>query len=293
MKGDLKHGVVLFADLAGSTSLYASLGNVAAADAVRTALLRMSQFVEGNGGKVVKTVGDAVLAWFADADGAANAAVAIQRGRDQKSLPVRVGFHYGEAVHEHADIFGDAVNVAARLVSRASGGEILVSRASVTLLSEPLAKMARTIGTERFKGMAQPMQVFQLLWDQDRNVTRAVRIGPAPDAAIEEMCALRLTFRGRLVVVTPRSMPFTFGRDKKASLPVSSDLVSRSHARLEFHHGKFVLFDQSTNGTFVTPYGATEVQLRRDSMPLLGHGVFALGGSALRNPEVAVQYVTE
>jgi adenylate cyclase len=293
MQGELKQGAVLFADLSGSTSLYETLGNVAAADTVRAALERLSQGVRDGGGDVIKTLGDGVLAWFPGVDAAAEAAMAIQRRRDGRELPVRVGFHYGEAVHEPSDIFGDAVNVAARLASSAGADEILTSRESVSRLSEPLAARTRAVGVERFRGKAQATQVFQLLWDEDRNITRAVGEREVFDQVLNEMRALRLTFRGRERVVTPRYMPFTFGRDPKASLSVNSDLVSRSHARLEFNHGKFVLSDHSTNGTYVAPEGGAEVLLRRESMPLAGRGTLGLGGRPLQNPDVAIRYVFE
>jgi adenylate cyclase len=58
---------------------------------------------------------------------------------------------------------------------------------------------------------------------------------------------------------------------------VETSLVSRVHARIEWRRGKFVLIDQSTNGTFVKPQGGQEVYLRREEMPLVGRGCISLG----------------
>ena len=97
MTEEIKGGVTLFADLAGSTSLYESLGDVAASLAVRAQLEQISTRIRENDGRVIKTIGDAVHAWLPGADSAANAAIAIQR-TCHGTLPVRVGFHYGAAL---------------------------------------------------------------------------------------------------------------------------------------------------------------------------------------------------
>jgi adenylate cyclase len=291
----LKGGVTLFADLAGSTALYESLGDVAASHAVRCQLAQITSRIEDSAGKVVKTIGDAVHAWLPTADAAASAAISIQR-TCHGALPVRVGFHYGEAVHEHADIFGDTVNVAARLAATARAGEILTSRETVFRLSPASRVLMREVGPERLKGKAQALHLFQVLWEENEtDVTRAFRAGGAsPERQfLSEQSVLKLSFVRRKITLTRHAMPYTFGRDRGSSLRVDSDRVSRDHAHVEFRHGKFVLVDHSTNGTFVTPEGEREVWLQRESMPLLGSGLFALGGSALQHRDVCIQYLAE
>ena len=292
MSGGLKGGVTLFADLAGSTSLYEALGDVAASLAVRSQLDQISSRIRDSAGQVIKTIGDAVHAWLPTADAAASAAIAIQR-TCHGVLPVRVGFHYGKVVHEHADIFGDAVNVAARLTSTARAGEILTSSETVAHLSPESRALMREVGPERLKGKAQTMDLFQILWEEDETaVTHAFRAGGAspPKQSVPELCVLKLGFGRRRPTLTQHVLPYTFGRDKSASLRVNANRVSRNHAHIEFHHGKFVLVDHSTNGTFVTPKDGSEVWLQRESMPLLGSGQFCLGGSAREHREICIKY---
>jgi adenylate cyclase len=293
---ELKGGVTLFADLAGSTALYETLGDVAASHAVRSQLEQISSRIRDSDGKVVKTIGDAVHAWLPTADAAASAALSIQR-TCHGALPVRVGFHYGEAVHdEQADIFGDTVNIAARLAATARPGEILTSSETVSRLSPGSRALMRDVGPERLKGKAQAMQLFQLLWEENESaVTRAFRTGGANPGRqfLSELAVLKLSYGRRKMTLTRIAMPYTFGRDRGSSLRVDADRVSRDHAHVEFRHGKFVLVDHSTNGTFVTPQGGSEVWLQRESMPLLGNGIISLGGSALQHREVSIEYLIE
>jgi len=296
MTGELQKGAVLFADLAGSTSLYETLGNVAARQAVQGILERMAQTAGDHRGHVIKTLGDAILVWFPSPDDAARTAISLQQhARRDSFIPVRVGFHYGEIVHEPSDIFGDAVNVAARLTGTARSGEILTSEDAVSQLSEALATSAREVDFERFKGKMQSMRVFELQWEDGREVTRVARKRPVHETAREAMRErlLRLEIGKRKFVLTPQYMPHSIGRNRRAATCIDSPLVSRSHAQLDFRHGKFVLTDHSINGTYVTPDGGSEVFLCRESMPLYGQGTISLGGPAERNPEVSLRYRCE
>ena len=107
---------VLFADVTGSTRLYETAGDRQAAEAIGACIDRLCRTTEECGGRVVKTMGDAVLALFSGPDMAASAAgqmhVAVE------SLPalggmkfgLRIGFHSGTVVQRDADVFGDTVN---------------------------------------------------------------------------------------------------------------------------------------------------------------------------------------
>lgn len=296
MTGELTKGAVLFADLAGSTSLYETLGNVAARQAVQAILERMASTAEERRGHVIKTLGDAILAWFPSADDAAQAAITLQQNARRDSfIPVRVGFHYGEIIQEPSDIFGDVVNVAARLTNTARSGEILTSAEAVSCLSQALAGATREVDFERFKGKMQSMRVYELQWEDGRDVTRIGHKRPVHEAAQEAMRdrVLRLEVGRRKFVLTSQYMPHTLGRNRRAGTCIDSPLVSRAHAQLDFRHGKFVLTDHSINGTYVTPQGGAEVFLCRESMPLFGRGTISLGGTAERNPEVTLRYNCE
>ena len=128
---DTKDRAILFADLRGSTALYLKLGNSEAATLVTHSLARLGQHIAACGGHVIKTLGDGLMASFDHADASVEASIilhdAIEKmAPDADGLPARspaiklkVAIAWGETVEVDGDCFGDAVNVAARLLDLA------------------------------------------------------------------------------------------------------------------------------------------------------------------------------
>ena len=137
----MKQCAILFADVAGSTALYENLGDERAFALIEKCLASMSACTREAGGRVVKTIGDAVMAAFATADEAAGAATemqlsALKLGADSKTkVGLRIGFCFGPVVEQGTDVFGDAVNLASRLCDLASKGEIITARETADRLS--------------------------------------------------------------------------------------------------------------------------------------------------------------
>jgi len=160
---------LLFTDIQGSTRLWeAEPEQMAAAlrrhdDIMRTA-------IEGAGGYVFKTVGDAFCAAFATAPAAVEAALIAQRELGAQTWPtsrpiaVRMGLHTGVCEERDGDYFGPVVNRAARLEAVAHGGQVLVSGATAELLSGALPGDTglRDLGAHRLKDLGRAEQVFQL-----------------------------------------------------------------------------------------------------------------------------------
>ena len=127
--------VVLFTDLVGSTELRGRLGEDAADELRRRHDQLLAQAVEANNGRVVKGLGDGIMATFAGASDAVAAAVAIQQAVDRLNrsgkasvpLAVRVGLSAGDVSFEDDDVHGTPVIEAARLCAAAGGGEILAA----------------------------------------------------------------------------------------------------------------------------------------------------------------------
>src|SRR5688572_22413892 len=123
--------VVLFTDLVGSTELRGRLGEEAAEELRRRHDRLLTEAVEGHGGRVVKGLGDGIMATFAGAADAVDAAVAIQQAIDRLNrsgktpvpLAVRVGLSAGDVTFEEDDVHGTPVVQAARLCAAAQGGE--------------------------------------------------------------------------------------------------------------------------------------------------------------------------
>ena len=115
-------------DIEGSTDLHTRLGDTAARDLVRRQEVHVRAALAVNGGHEVKTMGDGFLAYFTSTRRAIECAIAIQRRiSEEDSVRVRIGLHCGEVIHEDGDIHGAAVAAAARIMSQAAGGEIVVS----------------------------------------------------------------------------------------------------------------------------------------------------------------------
>jgi class 3 adenylate cyclase len=132
---------LLFTDLAGSTALYERVGDARAFRLVSEHFAIVRQAIEGAGGAVIKTIGDAVMASFPDGRSGVEAALAIQKlileldPRDTGVNPrrlVKIGVHTGPCFavtqNERLDYFGTAVNVAARAQHEARGGEIVLTQ---------------------------------------------------------------------------------------------------------------------------------------------------------------------
>ncbi len=160
---------LLFTDIQGSTRLWeAEPEQMAVALRQHDEVLRSS--IEGAGGYVFKTVGDAFCAAFATAPAAAKAALAAQRELGARAWPtsrpiaVRIGLHTGVCEERDRDYFGPVVNRAARLEAVAHGGQVLASRATAELLAGVLPDGAslRDLGPHRLKDLGRAEQVFQL-----------------------------------------------------------------------------------------------------------------------------------
>ena len=168
---ELPSGTVtfLFTDLEGSTRLWEEHP-----DAMKEALARhdaiLRDAVESNAGHVVKTTGDGVHAVFSTAHEALEAALAAQRAVGvepwafAEPLRVRMGVHSGETERRAGDYFGGATNRAARLMSVAHGGQVLVSLATAELVRDalPPGMLLGDLGEHRLRDLSRPERVFQL-----------------------------------------------------------------------------------------------------------------------------------
>jgi class 3 adenylate cyclase len=268
---------ILFADVAGSTGLYERHGDHAARAIITALLARMSGIAARHSGVLVKTIGDEILCRFPTAERAVSAAIAMQEnlaaGADEaEPRQMRMGLHWGPVMLESGDVFGDAVNVAARMSAIARGGQIVTTRDTVAALPEDLAARTRLFDTALLKGRHDSLEIHEVLWEKSAHAT-VFAAAPAPT---ESAARLELRYRNQVLQVQPGS-PVSIGRAESCDLVVSSPLASRHHARIETRRGKFVFIDQSTNGSYVRSEDGNVVYLRREELPLWGAGTISLG----------------
>ena len=272
-------GCVLFADVSGSTKLYEMVGDKAAHEAIDLCVKLFSALTEQHGGRVVKTIGDEVMAIFPHAGEAAKAAVDIQLGMsemapvDKIRLGVRVGMHFGPVVERDGDVFGDTVNLAARLTEMASKGQIITSLETVQLL-DPIQRLdCRTLYEITVKGKEKDVSICEVLWTDTDDATQLV----SSRASTDGTDTLRLVYRSRVLKLSEEHPSLVLGRDAAADLVVPDRMASRTHCVIERRQDKFVLTDRSANGTFLSIDGDREIVLRREESLLRSHGYIALG----------------
>lgn len=273
---------VLFADICDSSRLYETLGDRQALDHINRTLGLIGAAARDSGGRVVKTIGDELMCTFPDATDAAEAARRMQQAVAQgsgfigRSMNIRIGMHLGPVIAEGSDVFGDAVNVAARLVAMARAGQILVSRDAVGGMPQPTAAAIRDIDLVPVKGRQQPVAVCDIPWTAAEDQTVCVRGGDGPRPAAGPSI-LELAHGAKRVHCDTARGRFSFGRDPACDLVLSDRMASREHARIEWTGDGWILVDLSSNGTWLAFDGQPEIRLRRQQVLLHGRGRIGFG----------------
>ncbi|ACB34828.1 adenylate/guanylate cyclase [Leptothrix cholodnii SP-6] len=278
---------VLFADLRGSTSLYESLGNAEAASVVTQSVSVVGRIIEGQGGRVIKTLGDGLMAVFKGPLPAIRAAEEVHESIDrvmgasrpasQPVMRVQIAMVHGEMIEVAGDCFGDAVNVSARLLDAAGDNETLLTTQTLEPLPPEMRKRFRRLERLHLRGRVEPVEVWRLEPRRGQDAASTMFGDSAPTAAPE---GIRLASEGVSRIHTVRSLPVIIGRSHEANYCVDDSRVSRSHARIEWHSGNFQLTDLSSNGTYVRFGRQSEVvTLRRGACTLHGRGVICMGVS--------------
>lgn len=283
---------VLFADLRGSTSMYETLGNADATAVVTQSVALLARIVATHGGTVIKTLGDGLMAMFPTASQGVSAADemhdALARvgalGEELEvpkpapvTLKLQIGLALGEVVEMSGDVFGDAVNVAARLLDHAGDNETLATANVLDALGEWERSRFRSLDRLQLRGRAEPVHVH--LQEPVR------RFGDTAATAYGDMLApspepegIRLIWLDLNRVYRGKSLPVVLGRSPQATYIIDDSRVSRSHARIAWHGGTFQLTDLSYNGTYVRfDHDPETISLRRGSCTLHGSGVIGLG----------------
>ncbi len=268
---------ILFADIAGSTELYERVGDVEAHRRVAESLAFMADAVGAHAGTVLRTVGDSTLASFKDCDAALQAACDMQQSHKKTPLSVRVGFHFGPVIPDKGDVYGNAVNIAARVASFAKTEEITATEQAVALLNNSNKSRATLLDSINVKGISDAMGVYRIAWEADESmhtrVAEPVKINQSQNA----QRFLELHSNSKQYRLDHQSGDVTIGRDSDSVLQIDGDRVSRQHAKIAWQSGQIVLTDSSTNGTYVQRVGQAPVFVRRESLVLEDAGQLGLG----------------
>ena len=163
---------ILFTDVEGSTALTQRLGDAKARELLREHERMVREALKSHGGSEVKTMGDGFMASFSSATKALDCAIAVQRAfaahdeSAEEPILVRIGLNAGEPIAEDDDLFGTAVNEAARITATAKGGEILVSNV-VRELAKGKDFLFADRGEASLKGFDEPVRLYDVRWRGD------------------------------------------------------------------------------------------------------------------------------
>ena len=286
---------VLFADISGSTKLYDTLGDTRAKALVDECIGIMRSIVARYKGRVIKTIGDEVMCILPDADSGHLAATDMQLKVASLEVvanvrrAIRVGFHFGAVIEENGDVFGDTVNMAARMAGLAKGMQIITTRATVDRLSPALRSSTRGIAALSVKGKGDDVDVCEVIWQAGEDLTMAT----ASIAQAAKAVKLQLKHGAKEFVLEQANSGIAVGRDASCQIVLADRMASRVHARIERRRDKFFLVDQSTNGTFVNFVGEAEIVLRREEVMLRGQGRVTFGHSLSEPAEETLDFVVQ
>lgn len=301
MKQKTINCVVMFADVAGSTAMYENMGDELARERLSKALNMLISITKRHCGNLVKTIGDEILVYFSDADKAILAARTIQETMEDDRSPetigvsIRIGMQYGSAILENNDIFGDTVNVASRIVGMARARQILCTQEMAFTVTNPeLSNKMRPYDRLRVKGRQEHLDVYLFAWEEESDITNMATASSFTNPARHHQAEkLTLTHGKEKIALPNTTTSYLIGRGLDCELVVTGDLISRYHSRIEHRRGKFIITDQSTNGTFIQTEEGQEIFLRREELTLYGSGYISLGKKVDRSDVNLMHFICE
>jgi adenylate cyclase len=270
---------VLFVDVCGSTGYFERHGEAAGRAMLARCFAIVVPEIERHGGTVIKALGDGLLVVFDRASSLVAAVSALHSAIEDANLTLpaaeRIAVHcggdFGPVARDGGDVFGDVVNVAARLEALAGRGQTFVTSDLAARLTPNEREQLRHLGSFPVHGREREVETYEILW----------RTGPATVLIRRDSLmfysSLRLDFQGRVLELPADRNRLTIGRDPDNDLVVKDAAVSHHHAEIVRRKGLFYLVDRSTNGTIVQSGQQAERYIQHAEFPLEGQGRLLLG----------------
>lgn len=284
---------ILFADVCNSTGITERLGDVDSRNLIAAILDDLGAATAEHGGVVVKTIGDEIMSAFPSPFEGVSAAVGMQRIMNARApvqglaTAVRIGVHWGPVVIESEDVFGDVVNVAARVVALSAADQILTTETTLAASDQPVPH--RSLGVHGVRGRDEQLHLCEVLWrgETSQMTVMAPKLDLAPRARLEISLGDDSRALGSDGVDS-----LSIGRGAECDLVVPSAQASRAHADIVRRGGRFYLDDHSTNGTYLKPEGGREMFVHRDQVLLQGSGMIRLGEPIAVKGPLDIEYRT-
>ena len=282
------HLAVLFADVVESTALYRRLGDVAALHVINVVIDEMKSVLPLYQGRLVKTLGDAVMCLFPDADCAVEAAVAMQHAVARlepagEKMQIRIGLHTGPVVIGSEDVYGDTVNVAAYLADAATAGQILIAEETAKDMSSERQDAMTPIFDAMLKTTLAKTAVCEVQWRDDLTERTNINLNIVRTIP-QDIGSMVLLLQGIERRVDYWNAMLTIGRAPDSGMVLTDTLVSRRHATIRVERTQFYLVDHSINGTFVTRASGEEIHVVRREIMLEVRGEIRPGYSRTGRP---------
>jgi len=277
---DAKRATVLFVDVSGSTAFFDRYGEAAGHAMVEHCFHVIVPEIENRAGRVVKYMGDGFLAVFDDVVPAVEAAAGMHTvlADDNATRPegARVRIHTGASTgpvvrREDGDVFGDAVNVAARVQHVAGPDQIYVTKDVVDELPPANQSKTRRVGVFPLRGKEEEVELYEVMWKLEGATVLFTR------SALREEAAVSIFFQGTVVEMAGDQSRLAVGRVPPNDMIVDDGAVSREHAEFLRRKGSIYLVDHSTNGTYLRPQFGKPRHLHREEFLLEGSGEVSLG----------------
>ncbi|MEY8829123.1 FHA domain-containing protein [Sedimentitalea sp. XS_ASV28] len=280
---------VLISDITGSTQLYETASNQVALEQVSKVLARMRQIIEASGGKCVKSQGDDVLSFFDTSERAFQAAWTMLNESWPAGLSVHMGTYFGEILNHENDIYGSAVNTAARLSSLAKPGELLVGDRGYDDLSPESKERMLMIGEIGLRGKSAATRVYSCSVTELSEQTVIFGGSGTERTPGTEMADLHLN--GQTWQIS-EGETLTLGRSSDCDIVLKPAWVSRKHAALSIRRGQLEFTDHSSSGSLVRMSDGSEVSLHRRATLLNGSGAIYLGPRTHLDDECCIRFTT-
>ncbi|MCF6288296.1 MAG: adenylate/guanylate cyclase domain-containing protein [Proteobacteria bacterium] len=283
---------VLFADIAQSTALFEKYGDDKARVAIASVLETLIEVANKFQGVLIKTIGDEVMYTFPSYQLAIKASIGMQDSISGNfvlgthPIGIGIGFHHGKVIAENGDVYGDTVNLAARMAGFAKKDQIITN--SATFKETFSGIKHRALGKTKVKGKFRAVKIIEILWHKDES--QVTRIFSALDLTLlDAEYNLLLDINDRQIKMTEKSPHKIIGRGEECDIQILAPMASRLHAEIQFSDGNFKIEDQSTNGTWLE-MGGNSLRLHRDTTVLLGSGKISLGSADFSNSEIVINF---
>lgn len=282
---------ILFADICRSTVLFDTIGDQAALKLVMETLQLARTSVEHNNGRSIGTIGDELMCTFdspADALTAANqihSLIQKSTAMQEHQLAVRIGVNTGAVVNTGRSVYGDTVNIAARLAAQAKAHQSLVAGSTIEATAQDVSNQLRLLGGVNLQGKAGPVTVYELLQpDTEEEITEITAV----NKLVSRSFLMTVKFQTRLMRFNPMLVRFLFGRSMECDQVIDHPTISREHAEFLYRNGQFIFRDFSSNGSVIVQNKNTRT-LHRSSMELKGTGQIYLGRT-INQPHYCIEF---